>query len=38
MFIVAVPASLMYTKQVLHEVPDPRSQVCPRPLSVRHSA
>ena len=36
MSIVATAASLMHTEQVLHKMPDPRSQVHPRPLSVWH--
>lgn len=36
MSIVAAPASLMDTQQILHEVPDPGDQVGPCPLSVGH--
>ncbi len=38
MSIVAASTSPLDTKEVLHEVPDPCSQVRPCPLSVWHSA
>jgi hypothetical protein len=34
--IMTVPAPLMHTEKVFHEVPDTRGQVRPRPSSVGH--